>query len=55
MIIKEQRSGGVKLPTPKRCAPVGDRTMKSKNGCIAPAFTINNIEYKGNAVLRANS
>ena len=45
---------GIKLPTPKRCMPVGERTMKSKDGTIAKAFTVNNIPYKGNASLNAN-
>jgi|TARA_Y100001973_G_C5160922_1_gene313476 hypothetical protein len=51
---EKQRAAGVKLNTPKRCMPVGDRTMKSKDGTIAKAFTVNNIPYKGNANLNAN-
>ena len=51
---KKQMPAGKELSTPKRCMPVGDRTMKSKDGTIAPGLTINNIPYKGNAVLNAN-
>lgn len=51
---EKQQSSGVKLATPKRCMPVGKRTMKSKDGTISPAFTVNNIPYEGNATLRAN-
>ena len=50
---EKQKPAGVKLATPKRCMPVGKRTMVSKDGTIAPALTINNIPYKGNANLRA--
>ena len=50
---EKQKPAGVKLATPKRCMPVGDRTMRSKDGTIAPAFTVHNIPYKGNAVLNA--
>ncbi len=49
-----QKPAGVKLNTPKRCMPVGERTMVSKDGTIAKAFTVNNIPYKGNANLLAN-
>jgi|TARA_E500000318_G_C3542478_1_gene205230 hypothetical protein len=51
---EKQKSAGVKLSTPKRCMPVGERTMKSKDDTISPAFTVNNIPYKGNANLLAN-
>ena len=50
---EKQKPAGVKLKTPERCKPVGDRTMRSKDGTIAPAFTVHNIPYKGNANLRA--
>jgi hypothetical protein len=33
---------------------LSSRTMRSKNGTIMPAMTINNCTYKGNAVLNAN-
>ena len=33
---------------------LGSRTMRSKNGNIMPAITIDNCTYKGNAVLNAN-
>ncbi len=51
---EEQASAGIKLKTPERCKPVGSRTMRSKDSTIAPALTIDNIPYKGNANLRAN-
>ena len=51
---EKQKAAGVKLSTPKRCMPVGERTMKSRNSNIAPGMTINNIPYKGNANLLAN-
>tara|TARA_R110002020_G_scaffold376934_1_gene588013 strand:+ start:863 stop:1039 length:177 start_codon:yes stop_codon:yes gene_type:complete len=51
---QNQKPAGVKLNTPKRCMPVGERTMVSKDGTIAKAFTVNNIPYKGNANLLAN-
>ncbi len=51
---EEQMPAGKELPTPKRCMPVGSRTMRSKDSTIAPALTIDNIPYKGNANLRAN-
>ncbi len=50
---EKQKPAGVKLKTPERCKPVGERTMVSKDGTITPALTINNIPYKGNANLRA--
>jgi len=49
-----QKSAGVKLKTPDRCKRVEKRTMKSRNSTIEPAFTIDNIPYKGNANLLAN-
>jgi len=33
---------------------LGSRTMKSKDGTIIPAMTVDNCTYKGNAVLNAN-
>jgi len=33
---------------------LGSRTMRSKNGNIMPAMTVDNCTYKGNAVLNAN-
>jgi len=51
---KIQKSAGVKLKTPERCKRVEQRTMKSRNSTIAPALTIDNITYKGNANLLAN-
>tara|TARA_R100000951_G_scaffold115387_1_gene123321 strand:+ start:1473 stop:1640 length:168 start_codon:yes stop_codon:yes gene_type:complete len=33
---------------------LSSRTMKSKNGTIMPAMTIDNCTYKGNAALNAN-
>jgi hypothetical protein len=52
---KIQKSAGVKLPCPKRCEPFGTRVMKTNNSTITPTLRqIDNIEYKGNAVLNAN-
>ncbi len=51
---EKQKSAGVKLDTPKRCMPVGERTMRSRLSNIAPGLTINNIPYTGNAALEAN-
>ena len=51
---EKQERAGVKLSTPKRCMPIGERTMRSRNSNIAPGLTIDNIPYKGNAVLNAN-
>ena len=50
---EKQASAGVKLKTPERCKPVGERTMRSKDGTIGPALTLHNIPYKGYANLRA--
>jgi|TARA_R110000772_G_scaffold151174_1_gene261933 hypothetical protein len=37
------------------CEPLGTRIMKSNNTTIIPTLRqIDNIEYKGNAVLNAN-
>ncbi len=49
---EQQMSAGVdKSPAMK---PLGKRTMRSKDSTIAPALTIDNCEYKGNAAIRAN-
>lgn len=53
-IGETQETAGVKLKTPDRCKRVEKRTMKSRNSTIAPALTIDNISYKGNANLLAN-
>lgn len=47
-----QKPAGVELNGAKPI--LGSRTMRSKNANIAPALTINNCTYKGNAVLNAN-
>jgi len=44
---------GVKLPTPKRCMPVGTRNMDSRDENIEVDLEINNVPYKGNANLLA--
>ncbi len=50
---EKQKSAGVKLPC--GCKPLGTRVMKSNNSTITPTLKkIDNIAYKGNAVLRAN-
>jgi hypothetical protein len=49
-----KNKAGVELSTPKRCMPVGERTMRSRLSNIAPGLTINNIPYTGNAALEAN-
>jgi hypothetical protein len=51
---EKQKPAGVELSTPKRCMPVGERTMRSRLSNIAPGLTINNIPYTGNAALEAN-
>ena len=51
---EKQKQAGVKLSTPKRCMPVGERTMRSRNSNVAPGLTVNNIPYTGNAALEAN-
>jgi len=48
---KQAPAGVDKSPAMK---PLGKRTMRSKDSTIAPALTIDNCEYKGNAALRAN-
>ena len=53
-IGQKQKPAGVELQTPNRCKRVEQRTMKSRNSTIAPALTIDNITYKGNANLLAN-
>lgn len=48
-----QKPAGVKLDC--GCKPLGTRIMKSNNTNIIPTLRkIDNIEYKGNAVLNAN-
>ena len=49
---KQQRPAGVK----KACGrpPVGERRMISKNMNIRTSLKIDNVPYKGNAVLNAN-
>ena len=50
---EKQIPAGVKLPC--GCKPLGTRTMKSNNAVITPTLNrIDNIPYKGNAVLNAN-
>jgi hypothetical protein len=47
-----QQPAGVKLPC--GCKPLGTRVMKSNNAVITPTLKrIDNIAYKGNAVLNA--
>jgi len=48
-----QTPAGVKLPC--GCKPLGTREMRSRQGNIDSTLRIDNIPYKGNAVLRANS
>jgi len=48
-----QKPAGVKLNC--GCKPLGTRVMKSNNKTIIPTLRrIDNIPYKGNAVLNAN-
>ena len=50
---ESQKPAGVKLAC--GCKPLGTRVMKSNNSTITPTLSkIDNIEYKGNAVLNAN-
>ena len=50
---EEQRPAGKKLSC--GCKPLGTRVMKSNNSTITPTLKrIDNIKYKGNAVLNAN-
>jgi len=52
---EKQIPAGVELPCPERCKPVGTRVMRSNNAVITPTLKrIDNIPYKGNAVLNAN-
>ena len=47
-----QKAAGVnKSPVQK---PLGKRVMKSRNRLIEPTLSIDNVPYKGNAVLNAN-
>ena len=49
---EQQKSAGVnKSPVQK---PLGKRVMKSRNRLIEPTLSIDNVPYKGNAVLNAN-
>jgi hypothetical protein len=48
-----QKPAGVKLKS--GCGHLGTRVMKSNNAMITPTLRrIDNIPYKGNAVLNAN-
>ena len=38
---------GVKLPTPKRCMPVGKRMMESRDENIEVDLDIDPVPYKG--------
>ncbi len=50
---EKQKPAGVKLSC--GCKPLGTRVMKSNNITITPTLRqIDNIPYKGNAVLNAN-
>ena len=50
---EKQKPAGVELPC--GCEPLGTRVMKSNNSTLTPTLRqIDNIEYKGNAVLNAN-
>tara|TARA_R110000772_G_scaffold5995_4_gene21228 strand:- start:66 stop:230 length:165 start_codon:yes stop_codon:yes gene_type:complete len=44
---------GVKLPTPRTCAPIGTRSMESRDENIETDLEIDNIQYKGNSALLA--
>ena len=49
---KAQQPAGVdKSPAQK---PLGKRTMESRDVNIEPSLSIDNVPYKGNAVLNAN-
>ena len=51
--MKATIGSGIKLPS--KLKKVGTRTMKSNNSTVMPTLRkIDNIEYKGNAVLNAN-
>mgnify|MGYP003128373390 FL=1 len=47
-----QKPAGVKLNC--GCADLGTRTMKSNNMMVKTTLRIDNVPYKGNAVLNAN-
>ena len=50
----QQKPAGVKRNC--GCPPLGERVMKSNNSTITPILKkIDNIEYTGNAVLKANA
>ena len=49
---ESQKPAGVKLNC--GCEPLGKRSMISRDATIAPALTIDQIPYKGNAALNAN-
>ena len=50
---EKQKSAGIELPC--GCGKLGTRTMRSNNYTVMPTLRkIDNIEYKGNAVLNAN-
>ena len=49
---KMQKPAGVKKPC--GCPPAGKRRMMSKNMNIRTSLKIDNVPYKGNAVLNAN-
>jgi len=50
---EKQKPAGVKLKC--GCKPLGTRVMVSNNSTITPILkSIDNIAYKGNAVLNAN-
>jgi len=49
---ESQKPAGVKLNSAKPI--LGKRSMTSRDATIAPALTIDQIPYKGNAALNAN-
>jgi len=51
---EKQKPAGVQLPCPERCKPVGERSMESRLTNVKIDLKVDNIEYKGNTVLRAN-
>ena len=50
---KAVAGSGIKLPTPKRCMPVGKRIMESRDENIETNLDIDPVLYKGNANLLA--
>lgn len=51
--------GEKQIPAGKECKPclgplAGQRSMQSRDMSIKTSLKLDNIEYKGNAVLRAN-